>query len=777
MADDLTIIKEQLKLLEYKLSLDKDNKKLLGEINALYDTQIDLQKQEIELKETLKVFQKEDGKLQIKLLNSITQRLKIGKNFLENEKNIKKIEVQKKTISDQLNSAAVKQNKKLEEFWKRKEKSLERELLSLKATNQMVGQIAGKWGVSAKRLGQIGNIIDAIGQGSDYIGQGFTSIFGTLKKGFDIVTGIWGSFDEIDRVIREISVNMGLTQSQLEIFSKNATQTAAETAKMGIHMDKVIRAQETMSELMGRNLLLTKEQIIAVAQMANGTDLGVEGVARMGDAFEVFGVNLDTMRNRVADTLETNQKLGLNSSKVFKTISDNLKTAQKFNFKDGVQGLTRMAQKATSIKLDLSGVFGLAEKLFDVEGAVDLSAELQVLGGSFAKLADPFQLMYQARNDMEGLTDSLIEATKNVAVFDDKAKEFKIPAMELHRLKKVADATGISFENLTESALEMAKQDKAMSQLTNSFKFTAQERKTIANMAQMTENGVMTITASDGTQKALSALDPEEMDKILGNASSLEKAAKARMTFIDAFKSIGDVFKGKLYPVLADISQRLLSSGLIEKLQTAADKIGGMLASLFEGDKLKVLIDKALGYIDSVMSAIMGILNGNGGFGDKIIKVGGELVSKILWEGIKMFALPLLGGALGAIGGGLLTGGSPMGIMAGAHIGAGLGGVGMGLQHINDGEIKPNGMVISQPTPAGLKPVAQVAGDDTLYARKNGGGSSSVNATINFGVLKVDLGMGVSKDLREDLLRDANFMAQITMGVKEKTKQIMNGTA
>ena len=28
MADDLTIIKEQLKLLEYKLSLDKDNKKL-----------------------------------------------------------------------------------------------------------------------------------------------------------------------------------------------------------------------------------------------------------------------------------------------------------------------------------------------------------------------------------------------------------------------------------------------------------------------------------------------------------------------------------------------------------------------------------------------------------------------------------------------------------------------------------------------------------------------------------------------------------------------------
>lgn len=775
MADDLTIIKEQIKLLEDKLALEQDSKKIAKELGALYETQLEIQKQEIDLKETLKIFQKDEGKLQIKLLASITQRLKIGKNFLENEKNIKKIETQKKTISDQLNSDTVKQNKNLKKFFEEKEKFLEKEILSLKATNQMVGQIAGKWGISAKRIGQIGNILDGIGQASDYVGQGFTSIFGTLKKGFDIVTGIWGSFDEIDRVIREISVNMGITQSQLEIFAKNATQTAAETAKMGIHMDKVIRAQETMSELMGRNLLLTKEQIVAVAQMSNGTDLGVEGVARMGDAFEVFGVNLDSMRNRIEGTLQTNQKLGLNSSKVFKTISDNLKTAQKFNFKDGVQGLTRMAQKATSIKLDLGGVFGLAEKLFDVEGAVDLSAELQVLGGSFAKLADPFQLMYQARNDMEGLTDSLIEATKNVAVFDDKAKEFKIPAMELHRLKKVADATGISFENLTESALEMAKQDKAMSQLTNSFKFTDQERKTIANMAQMTDNGVMTITASDGTQKALSALDPEEMDKILGSQSTLEKAAKARMTFLDMFKSIGDVFKGKLYPVLADISQRLLSSGILDKMQIAADKIGGMLASLFEGDKLKTMMDKAFGYIDTVINTIMGILNGSGGFGDKIIKVGGELVSKILWEGIKMIIGPLLGGGVGAIAGGLLSGGNPMGIAAGAHLGAAAGGY---IQHIMDGEVRPNGMVISQPTPAGLKPVAQVAGDDTLYARKNGGGgSSNINATINFGILKVDLGMGVSKDFREELLRDANFMAQITMGVKEKTRQIMNGTA
>jgi len=35
----------------------------------------------------------------------------------------------------------------------------------------------------------------------------------------------------------------------------------------------------------------------------------------------------------------------------------------------------------------------MADKLFDVEGAVDMSAQLQVMGGAWAKLADPFKLM------------------------------------------------------------------------------------------------------------------------------------------------------------------------------------------------------------------------------------------------------------------------------------------------------------------------------------------------------------------------------------------------
>jgi hypothetical protein len=152
---------------------------------------------------------------------------------------------------------------------------------------------------------------------------------------------------------------MGLTSSQMATFSKNTAYAAVETAKLGIGVEEVIRLQQSMGEGLGKNLILTRDQIKGVAEMAKGTNLGVEGVSAMAEGFSSFGVNLDTMRDRVEGVFQSTQKLGLNSSKVIKTISDNLKTAQKYNFKDGSKSLDEMAKRAVSVKMDLSSVFGL----------------------------------------------------------------------------------------------------------------------------------------------------------------------------------------------------------------------------------------------------------------------------------------------------------------------------------------------------------------------------------------------------------------------------------
>jgi hypothetical protein len=732
-------------------------------LNKLYEHEKDLLEQEVKLRQKTRTLN--EGIF--KMLNA---NFKTAENALKMEKEQAKL---KTSIAEKLLKMEEYSNANLTEKYEFEKKIVDQMQEQAKLNEASIASMKNSTLFGGKFL----KTMTGVGGAVQGIASGFGIIFSVIGKVFNFVSDIWDDFDKIDHAVRDISVNMGLTSSQMATFSKNTAYAAVETAKLGIGVEEVIRLQQSMGEGLGKNLILTRDQIKGVAEMAKGTNLGVEGVSAMAEGFSSFGVNLDTMRDRVEGVFQSTQKLGLNSAKVIKTISDNLKTAQKYNFKDGSKSLDEMAKRAVSVKMDLSSVFGLADKLFELEGAVELSAQLQVLGGSFAALGDPMQLIYQARNDMEGLQKSLVEATKGVAMFDKATGEFKIPAAELQRLRKVAEATGLSIDEMTQSALELAKQDKAMSQLANAFKYSPDQRQAIANLAQVGKDGVLKIVTSDGTTKALSALGELEIEKILGESSSLEKAAKSRMTFLDMLKNIGNVFTSKLFPVLESISQNLMKDGLLEKLQGVADKIAGFLSELFTGDNVNKMINAATSFIDKVMSIVNEVLNGNGSFLGKVVDLGTKLLYEVFKGALDMLMKPLIGGGIGAlIGGGIGSFLGPGGTMIGAQLGGMAGTAIGGAMMINDGTVLPNSKVISQVTPnGGLKPLAITNPQDTITASKSGG-YNNTNVNIN-GTLKLDLGMGVSLDMRRDLIDNPEFKYSILQLVSNKMLELTNGTA
>ena len=735
-------------------------------LKSLLEATVDIEGERLELKKKQQFYSTEDFKIELKLKDAIKNRLTSSKVFLTNQEKLKKLQEEQTKLQKLLeNSQGVEK-----EFWEEKLKSNQKNYATLKDTNDMIGK-------TVPLLTKFGGSMTIISSGFAGIGEGFGIMYKYSKQIFSYVSKLWNDFDKVDHAVRDISVNMGLTSSQMATFSKNTAYAAVETAKLGIGVEEVIKLQQSMGEGLGKNLILTRDQIKGVAEMAKGTNLGVEGVSAMAEGFSSFGVNLDTMRDRVEGVFQSTQKLGLNSGKVIKAISDNLKTAQKYNFKDGSKSLDEMAKRAVSVKMDLSSVFGLGEKLFELEGAVNLSAELQVLGGSFAALADPMQLIYQARNDMDGLQKSLIEATKGVAMFDKATGEFKIPAAELHRLRKVAEATGLSIDEMTQSALELAKQDKAMSQLANAFKYSPEQRQAIANLAQVGKDGVLKIVTSDGTTKALSALGDLEIENILGKSSSLEQAAKSRMTFLDMLKNIGNVFTSKLFPVLESISQRLMDSGLLKNLESVAEKIAGFLSELFTTDKVKNMIESAKSFIEKVIGIVNEVLSGNGSFLGKVVNLGTKLLYEVFKGALDMLMQPLIGGGVGALAGGAIGGAffGPGGAMLGAQLGGMAGTAIGGAMMINDGTVLPNSKVISQVTPnGGLKPLAVTNPQDTITASKTGG-YNNTNVNIN-GTLKLDLGMGVSLDMRRDLINNPEFRYSILQLVSNNMLELNNGS-
>jgi hypothetical protein len=119
-------------------------------------------------------------------------------------------------------------------------------------------------------------------------------------------------------------------------------------------------------------------------------------------------------------------KIGVNGAAALKSLQNNLKLAQRFNFKGGIAGLAKLSAEATKLKLDMEGIAGMAEKVFRPEGAIEMAAQLTTMGGKFASLGDPMQLMFKARNDFEGFAKDIGKASAEFVQFNKETGEFNI---------------------------------------------------------------------------------------------------------------------------------------------------------------------------------------------------------------------------------------------------------------------------------------------------------------------------------------------------------------
>jgi hypothetical protein len=128
-------------------------------------------------------------------------------------------------------------------------------------------------------------------------------------------------------------------------------------------------------------------------------------------------------------------KEGLSFEKYSDNVTKNLKLAQNFTFKNGTKGLEAMAKKATAIKMDMQQIAAFAEKIGSVETSIETSAQLQVLGGPFASLADPLGMLNESLNDVGGLQDRIAKMVSGLGYFDKTTGEIICQVLTKNVLK------------------------------------------------------------------------------------------------------------------------------------------------------------------------------------------------------------------------------------------------------------------------------------------------------------------------------------------------------
>ena len=479
----------------------------------------------------------------------------------------------------------LKQEEKVEKAKKKiismtdEELKVEEEKLKILARNlKHLEKTTEEYTKMAKEAGKTTKVLAAFTQTKNDV----VAIGSTIKNTYNRFKSWSGLFD-IDKSIRTASLSMGLLGKRSDVFRESLKSASNQTIDFGVGMKELAELQSNFSQELGRSVLLNKENLIAIGEIAAATGLGAEGAAKMAADMEMQGYSAERTRDFIEQTMNDSSKMGLNASKVIKNIQQNMKMLNKYNFKGGVKGLKQMAETVTRLGIDMNSVTGMADKLFDIEGAVDMSAQLQVMGGAWASLADPFHLMYMARNDMAGLTEEIGKAAASSATFNAENGEFEISALEMHRLRKVAEQTGVEYETLATAAKNAAKFSRIKSQMRVDYG-DKDVQKFIEDVSTINEKGEAVIELKSGPKlvRDLSRLDADAVKAMMQEKKTLAERADAAQTFDDKLTNLTNKFKQLLMPVI-----EAMSEGLEEPIKT----LSGILS---DKDMIKAISQTAM---------------------------------------------------------------------------------------------------------------------------------------------------------------------------------------
>lgn len=367
---------------------------------------------------------------------------------------------------------------------------------------------------------------------------------------------IYNYLEQNDGTIKSSAISLGLSRSLSDQYRENLLASSKYAARLGLSLKELSKIQEGYTAETGQSALLSAKALEAVTQITQGTGLSAENTGTLVGQFKLLGLNAENTKDFVELTAKETSKLGINLNKVLSDISSNFKTINSYNFSNGINGVQKMAMYANMYKINMQDAFASMEKSRTLEGAVEMSAKLMVMGGEFSK-QNMFELGFLARNKPEEFIKKLNEMNRSVYHFNSRTNELESSAFDLDRLRAVAEATGVPFEELNQQARRIAEIDFAKSKLTNNL--SSDEKDFIANLAQFNKTtGKFEVTLGRDVLD-IRSIGRQQIIALQKQDDSLDKRAKDALTFDKEFRATIEELKTTALPLIKNLNDFLRS--------------------------------------------------------------------------------------------------------------------------------------------------------------------------------------------------------------------------
>ena len=451
-------------------------------------------------------------------------------------------------------------------------------------------------------------------------------------KGFtQLGTEIRLNLEQINALASQLNKQFGETRGRIgqmegalrdvepffNTFGETANQAASIISQLSIETKKnVIASSESLKELLTTSKVIGQEPDRFVGPL---TDVGIQ-----------FG----NIQENLEGSVKYVQSIGMNTQEIMKDVVNNSAMMNRYNFEGGVMGLTKMAAQSAMLRVNMKATEGLAEKVFDPEGAIEVASAMQRLGVNMGMLSDPFALMDATINNPAGLQKSIADVAAKFTIFDEKTKSFKIDPGGIRQLREIEKATGVSYDNLTKMGLAAANSGEIMKQISFAGSLSEEDKMYVASLAEAGDGGEYTIKVKneEGKEetKKLSELSEAQLKATIESSKSapksMEEIARAQL-------SAGEIAAGNLTAIRNNMVGGIADTKGIRDLPELTRGITESLANtLRETLPQKDQVTGVTNDIAEKFSAnLMDVLQGKKSFAD----VGKDIVAGLKDKGIQ----------------------------------------------------------------------------------------------------------------------------------------------
>lgn len=362
--------------------------------------------------------------------------------------------------------------------------------------------------------------------------SGLVDFLGGLKDAiFGLAKGAMDKYKEIDQAGRDFGRNMGMSADELDRHTRNLIRKNGDLAKkLGMEFKDMYKFQIGYADATQKAAMLTTTQVGTMAALTRNT--GEEAVNVASKNLDVFASSADATIEYLAKGTSRASLEGLNVKKFSEAFANNIKMASKYTFKEGITGIQKMTLLSQRLKFNMESIGAAMDKFSTLEGAIEASAKIQVLGGSFANnFGNPLEVMSEALLDAEGFTKRIIDTIASNAKFDKKTGEVNLAPIEKQRLKHYADALGISYDEVFNMTTQTRK-SKEIERAVGKGKFSEEEISYLANKSQYNkETGKWELIDVEGGKHNIDELTKDEL-KVLRNVDTHEKLLNSSVSKI-----------------------------------------------------------------------------------------------------------------------------------------------------------------------------------------------------------------------------------------------------